>query len=279
MKNIKIITVLIILFSTISLSAKVTWETSYDNALKIARATNKPIIIDFWASWCGPCKKMDSDVWNDEGIQIELQNFVSLKLDIDYENKIASKYNVRGIPNIVIIDGWGNILYHSVGYKDKSKTSKLLKEFSINMSNIYPSLTILDKSQDNVYSNLRVAQKYQDVGFILNHNTQKSFLHISNEFFKKGLKLIKDDASLTEKVNLLLLLNKVYLGGEKSALKNLDKKFNSIDESNIALYNYVEFVCYKNLNDSEKSEIYYEKLKELNASVYIKKANYLINHS
>jgi len=61
---------------------------------------NSPAIIDFWAEWCGPCKKMKPIL---EELESEF-NIVIGKVDADESADIASKYNVSSIPTIIVFE-------------------------------------------------------------------------------------------------------------------------------------------------------------------------------
>lgn len=63
-------------------------------------STNKTAIIDFWATWCGPCKKMKPIL---EEVESEF-NIVIGRIDADESADIASKYNVSSIPTIVVLE-------------------------------------------------------------------------------------------------------------------------------------------------------------------------------
>jgi thioredoxin 1 len=79
--------------------------TSFEEAEKIAKKENKPLLVDFYAAWCGPCKWMDETTFSDDKIRkILKEDYISIKVNIDdfdgYELK--SKYEVRYLPTIII---------------------------------------------------------------------------------------------------------------------------------------------------------------------------------
>ena len=87
--------------------------------------SNKTVLIDFWASWCGPCKMM-APVVNE--LADELADSVKVcKINIDEEQNLAVKYNVMSIPTFVVIKN-GKETGRSIGVQDKSELMNIIKE-------------------------------------------------------------------------------------------------------------------------------------------------------
>jgi thiol:disulfide interchange protein DsbD len=93
--------------------AGVPWE-KYDAAkLSAARAAGKPVVIDFYADWCLPCKELDHKTFSDAGVVQELDRFVRLKADLTAAEDattmaLSKQYAIVGVPTIVWIDAGGN---------------------------------------------------------------------------------------------------------------------------------------------------------------------------
>lgn len=87
--------------------------------------SNKTVLIDFWASWCGPCKMM-APVVNE--LADELADSVKVcKINIDEEQSLAFKYNVMSIPTFVVIKN-GKETGRSIGVQDKSELINIIND-------------------------------------------------------------------------------------------------------------------------------------------------------
>jgi thioredoxin 1 len=85
--------------------------------LDVLRADG-PVLVDFWAEWCGPCKQIAPSL---DEISEELEGKVSLaKINIDENPETPSKYGVRGIPTLMLFKG-GEVASTKVGALPKSK--------------------------------------------------------------------------------------------------------------------------------------------------------------
>ena len=109
----------------------IVWGHGHDGyvaALAKAKASGKNVLLDFEATWCGPCKTMDEWIWNDQEVAaVVTSGFVAVKLDGDIELDLVDKYGVRGYPAGVIVDASGKELGRFSGYQTSAQVLALLR--------------------------------------------------------------------------------------------------------------------------------------------------------
>ncbi len=94
-------------------AAKLEWLDSEEMGVQKAATSHQPMIVDFGASWCGACNELATKTFADEKVREEASRFVAVRVDATDEDdtqvsKIKDKYNVVGLPTVVVLDSSGH---------------------------------------------------------------------------------------------------------------------------------------------------------------------------
>lgn len=86
---------------------------------------DKPVLVDFFATWCGPCKAM-TPVVEEVGKMVQGKARV-LKIDVDKNEKLAEQYNIRTVPTFILFKD-GEVLWRKSGVIDKNALLKAIED-------------------------------------------------------------------------------------------------------------------------------------------------------
>jgi len=90
---------------------------------EIVLKSGAPVLVDFWAEWCGPCKRLGPTV---DALATEYAGKVTVgKLNVDENPNVSFKFQIRGIPTILIFKG-GQVVESVVGLAQKDDLKKVL---------------------------------------------------------------------------------------------------------------------------------------------------------
>ena len=183
------------------------WQKDYGAAVKMARQAGKPLLIDFWASWCKPCKAMDEQVWPRPEVQRLSARFVCVSLDFDRSGSEVRRFDVHFIPATIIVDPWNNVMYRHDGYVGAAELAAAMSAMPADFSEIAELQKTLDRDGKNAATLTAIGDFYN----------KRDILAVSNFYYGRALKTRAVESDPAARENLL-----VSIGVNSIRLKQYD---------------------------------------------------------
>jgi len=231
----------LLLFSIPTINAQqIDWLNDLGRAELIARQSGKPILYDFTATWCGPCRRMEKEFWPKPEVVELSKYFVCVKVNYDKEKTLAAKYGISAIPNVVFTDPWGRGLLGQKGYGSWTD-AEILEKVRI-LPKDYKSLVdagnALSADAKNLDALHRFAAFYQE----------RKLFWAGNEYYRR-LVLLEAEPTKREMILLNLAFNHIRINEPVDAIEKLQilqKEFPGSGQSDLYLYGMIVANANKN---------------------------------
>ena len=100
------------------------WQSSWSAAMKEAKRTGKPIFVDFYATWCGPCKMLDEHVYTNRKVIDASRKWVMLKVDAERNTQLAQANKITAFPTLIFYSPKGKAVVRKMGFEVTAGTEK-----------------------------------------------------------------------------------------------------------------------------------------------------------
>jgi thioredoxin-like negative regulator of GroEL len=107
----------------------IAWEPGFDTAQRKSRVTDKPLMVDFWAEWCGWCHELDRTTYMDREVVKIAGGFVAVKVDTEggrTEMAVAVRYRVDSLPTILFLTPQGRVIVRLNGFQRPAQFARVL---------------------------------------------------------------------------------------------------------------------------------------------------------
>jgi thioredoxin-related protein len=205
------------------------FKGNWKEALKEAKNKKKPIFVDAYAVWCGPCKYMDQYIFTDSEVAAYFnETFINYKLDVDEEVEISEGFGIEAMPTYLFVDAEGKVFYRKTSAMEADVFLKLAKS-AMQMPSLRAKYEKGERSKEFIVEYLTA----------MGENADKETKTIADDYFKS----LKEVALLEpQNFELMVIYPRKYDSREfKYYVKNIDKfmeqypnkaeliAFNSID--------------------------------------------------
>jgi thioredoxin-like negative regulator of GroEL len=189
------------------------WERQFDEAVKKARAQRKPVMVDFWADWCGWCKRLDQTTYADPAVAKLAQDFVAVKVNAEgapEEMQVAARYEVTSLPTILFVSPAGHPVSRVNGFQGPGKFPRTLERARETAAKVMTYEAALEKNPNDADA----------LGALGYHLFEQEFFEEARDLLAKARHLDAAE-SLAERRQTRMLL---------AIIQNYDQKFGEAEK-------------------------------------------------
>jgi thiol-disulfide isomerase/thioredoxin len=153
------------------------WKTAKEDA----KSAGKDIFLDIYATWCGPCKMMDANVYTVPSVaDYFTSNYINLKVDGETElgRELAAKYRLTAYPSMYFINSGEELIYSVIGYRDPEALVTAGKQVRVSGKR-YQELNLIYKT-----ASLSEAEKEEYIGLLIQFGQKELLARLAGEQIK-----------------------------------------------------------------------------------------------
>lgn len=182
---------------------RIIWHKDLEAARELAKQTGKPMLLDFVADWCKPCKEMERSFWPQPQVVALSEKFVCVSLNFDKRGPELSQYRIDRIPAVVFTDPWGNFMAAKFGFGNTTpdELTQLMQAVPPDFSPASEWHAVLERDKNNPAALAKLGSFYGKHGV----------LALSTGYYKKALKSKEIEADLEAYGELLIAVGINYL--------------------------------------------------------------------
>src|SRR5262249_48378194 len=197
-----------------------------EEASSAAIKVNKPMFLDFWADWCGPCKQMEKDLYSNAAFAKAADGFVLVRINFDKKTALARKYNVEDLPTVVFTDSYGSEFIRHRGFLDAKPFIELMKALPPDVAEFNTFSRILTQDKNNFEALQNMAKHLHDASLFL----------ASNDYYARALPRseVKANPAVKESIMTEMASNSLSIkdgSGAADILEKCLKEFPKSDRS------------------------------------------------
>jgi len=258
MKLLKLAMVALVVFTGTAFAEEVQWleGQTWDEIIAMAQEQDTQIVIDFYATWCGPCKMLDNQVYNVPDVVQTMSSLVNFKVDVDKEEykELTKLFKISAMPTVVVCRKDGSEIDRFLGFRPAPIFLSTLKDYLAEKNTYADVKARLEKDPDNPELLLLAAEKYSD----------KSMQSEAKAALQRVLELDPmNEGGFLEKALPSLGFTELMAGNFPVAVELLERSIAFIDEpeGKAEIFGMIA-MCYEKTGNSDKQLAALEQIVE-----------------
>jgi thiol-disulfide isomerase/thioredoxin len=210
------------------------WQPDSGASWNVAKEQARPVLVEVWADWCPPCRRMNEEVWSNAKVIEAARNFVPISVDMSrrHEGQLGAitigssrPQMVRALPTVVILDPWGETLSAKEGFVYPSDLVAMLSQIPPDYTSVRAEREALISHRDNSRALAQLGLLYQ----------RSSAFELANRYYREALSGsgTKEDERQREQLKFGVAMNEVRLADWKAARKHLEEFRNTYPGSTL----------------------------------------------